>query len=871
MIGETILHYKILEKLGEGGMGVVYLAEDTKLERKVAIKFLPRHIAGNSEERERFKIEAKAAAALNHPNIATIHAIEESGDDTFIVMEFIDGIELKDKIKSGPIPTKEAINIAIQIAEGLEAAHKKGIVHRDIKSQNIMITKDGKVKIMDFGLAKMKGGTQLTKVGSTVGTAAYMSPEQAKGEDVDNRTDIWSFGVVLYEIITGKLPFKGEYDQAVVYSIINDEPELSDNITPELNYIIKKAIAKEREDRYQNADGFLNDLTEIKNELTAKSVTGEKTFQTKIKSSAQRKRKWVVPAAIIGFIIFLVAAYLYFNNKSEETASTSERKMIVVLPFQNLGSSDDEYFADGITGEITSKLSGLSGLGVIARSSAMQYKNTNKSLKQIGKELGVQYVLEGTVQWEKLPNGKKRIRVNPELIDINNTTQMWSKPYEAEFSSVFTLQSEIASTVAEALNLKLIQSEEDNLKNTITSNSEAYDLYLKGVYYSQDISNERNQRIAERMLEKAIELDPQFAQAFAQLSTVQSNIYWSYFDRSKENLRKSEANAQKALLINTNLPEGHVAMGDYYYHGVLDYESAIKEYHEALKLNPNHIDAINGIAFVLRRQGKMNETIEYLKRAFKLNPKDHQTVFSIGETYGLVRKYDLADSFIDKALLIAPETVHSYYSKTLNILLASGDTKRSREIILKAQESKIGLDSHLFISILYLCDILEGDYNSALKQIKDIKEVDDQFYYKPVDLYLAETYHFLGNDNPAQKHFKEAIKVLKGKIKQSPEDSRLYTSLGIAYAGLGEKEEAIREGKHGYELLPISKEAWRGTYRLLDLAQIYTMVGEQELALDAIEDLLKRPTDAISVALLKLDPTWEQLRGNPRYQKLIKE
>lgn len=871
MISETILHYKILEQVGQGGMGVVYLAEDTKLERKVAIKFLPRHIAGNSEERERFKIEAKAAAALNHSNIATIHAIEESGDDTFIVMEFIEGVELKDKIKSGSISINKSVNIAIQIAEGLEAAHKKGIVHRDIKSQNIMITKDGKVKIMDFGLAKMGGGTQLTKVGSTVGTAAYMSPEQAKGEEVDHRTDIWSFGVVFYEMLTAQLPFKGDYDQAIVYSIINDEPELSDNITPELNYIINKAIAKERKDRYQNVNEFLNDLTEIKNELMAKSITGEKRFQTKIKSSAQKiGKRWVVPSVIIGFIIFLIAAYLYFNGKSEETAS-SGRKMIVVLPFENLGSSEDDYFADGITGEITSKLSGLSGLGVIARSSAMQYKNTDKSLKQIGEELGVQFVLEGTIQWEKLPGGIKRIRVNPELINIENSTQMWSKPYEAEFSSAFTLQSEIASTVAEALNLNLIRSEQKNLENTITNNSEAYDLYLKGVYFLQDISNEKNQRIAEEMLEKAIDLDSQFAEAYARLSTVQSNMHWSYFERSEENLRKSKANAQKSLRINNELPEGHVAMGDYYYHVILDYESALKEYNEALRLSPNHVDAINGFAFVLRRQGKMEESIEYLKKTFELNPRDYQTVFSIGETYYLLREYNLGFQFIDRASLLVPEAVIPYDTKANGFLLENGDTKKGREVILKALDRKIGLGAHSFINTLFVCDILDGDFTGALKKINGIKEADDQFYYKPEDLYLAEVYSYMKNKTLSEKHFKAAANILKEKIKLNPDDSRLYTSLGIAYAGLGEKENAIREGKKGYELMPISMEAWRGSFRLLDLAKTYTMVGEYDLALDAIEKLIASPTDAISPWLLKLDPTWEPLHKNPRYQKLIRD
>jgi len=252
MIGKTISHYNLLEKLGEGGMGVVYKADDTKLKREVAIKFLPRHILSNKEVRQRFEIEAQAAAALNHPNIAHIYAIEDTDDEMFIVMEFIDGKELKDKIKTGPISTNEAINIANQIAEGLDVAHKKGILHRDIKSSNIMITKDGRVKIMDFGLAKIKGGTELTKIGSTVGTAAYMSPEQARGEELDHRTDIWSFGVVFYEMLSGQLPFLGEYEQAVIYSILNEEPkpvaETRPDIPQQVQQIVQKMLVKNRDE-----------------------------------------------------------------------------------------------------------------------------------------------------------------------------------------------------------------------------------------------------------------------------------------------------------------------------------------------------------------------------------------------------------------------------------------------------------------------------------------------------------------------------------------------------------------------------------------------------------------------------------------------
>jgi len=869
MIGKTILHYKILEKLGGGGMGVVYKALDEKLDRIVALKFLPEHLLDDSEAEQRFISEAKAASSLDHPNICTIYDIDHTDDNKlFIAMAYYDGETLKKKIGHGKLPIEESINIVTQVADGLNRAHQNGITHRDINPANIMITKYGEVKIVDFGLAKSKASAGLTNFGLTVGTAAYMSPEQTRGESVDGRTDIWALGIILYEMITGVAPFKGEYYQAIIYSILNDELTDIDGIPEELKRIISKATAKNPPERYQNISEMHSDLLLLKGDSEPHSSSGHRKPEPK---KSYPNKKWIWVSASL-FVVILIVAYFYFNQSNiglEEAENT--RQMIVVLPFENLGASEDDYFADGLTGEITSKLSGLSGLGVIARSSAMQYKKTTKSIQQIGEELGVQYVLEGTVQWEELPDGKTRIRVNPELINVENVTQMWSKPYEEEFSSAFTLQSKIASTVAEAMNLKLLISEQNNLQNTITNNPEAYNLYLKGVYFLQDISNEKNQRIAEEMLEKAIELDSNFAEAYARQSTVQSNLYWFYFDRSKENLRKSEVNAKKALLINDELPEGHVAMGNYFYHGILDYESALSEYRKALKLNPNHIDAIIGIAFVLRRQGKMEETIEYLMKTFKLNPRDYQTLYYLGETYTLIRQYKKGIQFLDKANLLAPDAILPYYTEAMNFLLENGDTKKAREVIQKALDSKIGLDEHSFSNTLYLCNIFDGNYSGALKIINGIEEADDQFYYKPEDLYKAELYDFMKNKKLAEHHYKSAIKILSEKIKQHPDDSRLYSSLGICYAGIGEKEKAIKEGRHGYELLPVTKEAWRGTFRLYDLAVIYTMVGEQELALDAIEDLLNRPTDAISVALLKLDPTWNTLRGNPRFQKLIRD
>ncbi|MCB0283224.1 MAG: protein kinase, partial [Calditrichaeota bacterium] len=715
MIGKLILHYKIIEKLGQGGMGVVYLAEDTKLERQVAIKFLPQHISANSDERKRFEIEAKAAAALNHPNIATIFAIEEANNEMFLVMEYIDGKELKDIVRVKHSSEKaltdtsilmnnaSPVQIATQIAEGLQAAHEKGIIHRDIKSSNIMVTDKGKVKIMDFGLAKFRDSRQLTRVGTTIGTAAYMSPEQARGEEADPRSDIWSFGIILYELLSGEMPFKGAYEAAIMFSIINDpadmqllkKPDISENFIS----IVSKCLEKDKEQRYQSMDQDINNLNSMytsSSQISRVISEPQPVLDDKSKSKSALP-KWIF--AVSGVIVIIAGLFFLFKKKKKKT--TDSVKMLAVLPFQNLGNTEDEYFADGITGEIISNLSALSNLRVIARSTAMQYKNSQKTLKQIAEELGVQFVLEGTIQWENTENGRKRIRVNPELIKIENSTQIWSSPYEADFSSAFTLQADIAGKVASALNLKLVNSEQQALQKTITNSSEAYDLYLKAIYYAQDISNEKNHRIAEDMLGKAIALDNQFAHAFALLSTVQSNLYWSYFDRSDAILNKSKSNAQKALAINSNLPEAHTAMGDFFYHGLLDYEKALQEYDQALKISPNHLNAISGIAYVARRQGDMRKTIDYLMKAYALNPKDYDTVFSIGETYCLLRDYNQAISYLEKVNIISPEAIHPYFSIGLSYLLKTGDVEKCRDVINAARTNKIGLDSHLYINVLY--------------------------------------------------------------------------------------------------------------------------------------------------------------------------
>ncbi|MFQ5751067.1 MAG: serine/threonine protein kinase, partial [bacterium] len=440
LIGKVVSHYRILEQIGQGGMGVVYKAEDTNLRRMVALKFLPPTALTGDAEKTRFMHEAQAAAALNHPNVCTVYEIDEYEGQPFIAMEFVAGRSLREMItgivgakhyigtisklstrvaaNASPLPIDDAIYYAIQIAEGLQAAHEQGIVHRDMKCDNVMVTEKGQVKIMDFGLAKLSGRTQVTREGTTLGTVNYMSPEQAQGAPVDHRTDIWSFGVMLYEMVTGQLPFKGDYEQAVLYSIMNEEAEpptaLRSGVPMELERIVTKCLHKDRSLRYQHADELIADLKALqKHQAETESTSGERrppdstsriSTEGQPVSTATTRRRRIGMIMALGLLALIAGiSYVFLRETSQKPANGRQR--IVVLPFENLGPPEDAYFADGITEEITSRLAAIRSLGVISRNSALHYTGSDKTIKQIGKELRVDYVLEGTVRWARSQAG----------------------------------------------------------------------------------------------------------------------------------------------------------------------------------------------------------------------------------------------------------------------------------------------------------------------------------------------------------------------------------------------------------------------------------------------------------------------------------
>jgi len=632
MIGQTISHYKVLEKIGKGGMGVVYKAEDTKLDRLVALKFLPPHLNIHEDEKKRFIHEAKAAAALNHPNIVTIYEINEYEGQTYIAMEYLEGETLKDKISRRPLPLSEAINISMQIAQGLSRAHESTIIHRDIKPANIIISKRDEVKILDFGLAKLRGVTKLTKEGTTLGTVAYMSPEQAAGEEIGHRSDIWSLGVVLYEMVTGQSPFKGEYEQAIMYAIMNDDPEpvtgLRTGVSMDLERIIQKTFKKDPKERYQHAGDLLVDLKNLQKEPSAKKIEQSKGITEPIKPPS--KKRWI-PVTVGIMMVLVVAGYFILKKTPQpgkqqihKTASKEStfvdskwKNSIAVLPFTNISADkEQDYFCDGMTEDIITKLSYIKNLKVISRTSVMQYKNTTKTIREIGKELAVKNILEGSVRKEK-----DRIRITAQLIQVDNDAHLWAKNYDRKLESVFEVQDEVSKTIAEALKVTLSPETLQSFQTSRPENLQAYEYYLKGMHIfntrffirmkTEDFESARN------MLLKALEIDPKLIKAYNGL--VYFHALHLLLTRDTQNVKTMKTYADRAIKLDPNSAVGYGALGLTKIF-MLNFADAYTLFKKALAINPNDpIINYEMVAFYIP-QNLYKKAFEYCIRAMEVDP-----------------------------------------------------------------------------------------------------------------------------------------------------------------------------------------------------------------------------------------------------------
>jgi TolB-like protein/Tfp pilus assembly protein PilF len=545
--------------------------------------------------------------------------------------------------------------------------------------------------------------------------------------------------------------------------------------------------------------------------------------------------------------------------------------VLVVLPFENLGPVEDEYFADGITDAITARLAVIRGLGVISRQSAMQYKNREKNTRQIAKELGVDYILEGTVQRERPSDPTSRVRIIPQLIRTSDDRHVWAQTYDDDMSEVFRLQSDLAERVAQALNITLLEPERGALHSRPAENIEAYEYYLRGNEYFYRSALENDWRIAIRMYEKAVELDPTLALAYAQLSMAHSRMYWHVFDVSEERLALAKQAVGKAFQLNPGLPEAHLALGFYHYWGHLDYDHALEQFAIARKSQPNNSSLLSGIGWVQRRQGKFEQALANLKRACELDPLSNLLSETVGQTFMLLRKYPEAERYYDRAILLRFDVPRPYFQKAKSHLLWEGSTEKARAVLEEALENIKPAENAEIVELLVTIDMYDRNYQGALDRLSLKSEDVDKFgWFIPNALRCAQIYGYMNKNELAKKYYDEARSILESKIHEQPEDARFHSSLGIAYAGLGRKEDAIREGKLAVELLPVSKEAMTGPFRVEDLARIYVMVGEYDAAIDQLEFLLSRP-GLISIPLLRLDPACDPLRDHPRFKRLLEE
>jgi serine/threonine protein kinase/tetratricopeptide (TPR) repeat protein len=898
LIDQTVSHYRVVRKIGGGGMGVVYEAEDLELDRHVALKFLPEDLTGNTEVLQRFRREARAASALNHPHICTIHEIGEHDGQPFLILELLKGETLAQRIARGRLLIDEVMRFGSQLADALDAAHSAGIVHRDIKPANMFVTERGDLKVLDFGLAKREtagadldtsaptiGGTDgpLTTPGTTMGTVHYMSPEQVRAETLDARTDIFSAGVVLYEMATGQLPFDGPSPGVIFAAILGAQPEppssLNPEVTPGIEGVLGRALAKNRDARYQTAHELMTDLAEISigadswiatappigEAPTAAFKPTEQQHQPEsFVSYGQSKWLWLAIAIVAALAIG--SAWLNFTSgrpapRDGATAAEVER-LVAVLPFENMGEASDEFFALGVTDEITSRLNSIEGIRTISRSSVRRYQNTDKTLQQIADELNVTHVVAGSVRWVAAEESTQ-VHIRPELIRVADEVQLWGDTINRDFEDIFEIQGQIAEQIADGLGIELDDSQRQALETELTASPEAYQAFLRGRAARSGLGDGNYER-AIAMYQSAVELDPGFAEAWAEMSRAKGTAYRLGLITDPSLPEQIRSDADRAVSLKPASAFSQVALGYYYYEVLGDYERAAEIFALVAERHPDDIESANALGAVYRRLGRLDDSLREFGRSLRIDPDQREILVNYGVVFGALRRWDEAADQYHRAIEIAPEMPQAYLHMTSLIIASGGSIAEARQY----QDRSPMVPLHHKLRLLSY----ERDFAGMLEILE--KETPD-----PYALFaFGSVYRRMGDAEASRGYFDQLIQMLTPVVPQvatNESENAMMAGLAWAHAGAGNVEETLEFSER--MLAYRSSDLFQRVRNVIGgAAKAYAWVGEAELAMDTIEEALSTSAQlgvawnwGVSGPGFRLDPDWDELRGNPRFEALI--
>jgi TolB-like protein len=782
MIGETISHYKIVEKIGEGGMGVVYKAHDQNLPRLVALKFLPSYQNATEKDIARFRQEAYHISSLNHPSIATIYGAEEINGKLFLVFEYVAGGSLRAKIRECneagvPMALSDIVRYAIQITEGLAHAHRAGIIHRDVKPENILLSAEGHIKITDFGLAKSDGNQEITKPGSPVGTVPYMSPEQCRGEDIDSRSDLFSLGLVLYELITGKRPFRGEHDAALTYSIVHEHhvpiESLRSDIPVSFKNIVDKCLDKELERRYQDAGEIINDLRLIQD------GKGEAVPHVVL----HPKQAFMIG----GIIAVLLAGYFLVSKFWNPSNGSTGRNVIAVLPFVNMsGAPDEDYFSDGMTEDILTQLSKVARLSVISRTSVMQYKATKKTIREIGRELGATVILEGSVRREA-----NRIRIVGQLIDVSTDNHLWAETYDRELKDLFVVQSDVAQKIAEAMQARLSSSERQRIERKPTENLAAYTFYLK----ARQLANTGITSDIEKEIlfdKKALELDTAFALAYADLGGSYAALT-IYASNRREWRDSAIALCQKALSFDSTLAEAYCNLGTAYLSQYPKNKDLIlASYQKALQSNASYWYAIDNLGYFYDQEGNFAEAVRYYKQAILLNPVQSAGYFNLFSLYDRLADRENAQVWLRKFLEFGNIPPDRYPDLAKFYLLEDDFSAADGYVHAMFTTDRSALLKYSVAGTICLVEHRTDSARTLFERIVSADTDAASWQFANNTTYLGYVYASLGNMKKAKVLFENSTRRDFVDLQRSPDQAYIgYDLAGIA-AVRGNASEACR-------------------------------------------------------------------------------